>query len=258
MAPQKTTLTLLLSAALLTILFFYMLKPVPMPPHYHHFADQRGWLGIPNAWNVLSNIAIALPGLWCIFLFSSKKVQFNDPRERWLWMGVSIGIVLTAAGSSYYHLDPTNARLFWDRLPMTIVFMSFVAALIGERINISLGLWLWPVLIVIGICSVFAWYASELQGKSDLRFYIGIQVFTILVALIMWLSPSPYDRNGDLAIAVTCYGVALLCETFDQQIYSIIKGVISGHTLKHLLIGLAGACLIRMIWKRKRIKEKWI
>lgn len=242
-------------ATLLTVLVFYILKPIPQLQSYHHFADQRNFLGIPNAWNVLSNIAIALPGLWgLVLLFSPEKVLFNDHRERWLWIGVSIGLILTAVGSSYYHLAPDNSRLLWDRLPMSCVFMSLAAALIGERVNINLGLWLWPVLLGIGFYSVFLWYASEAQGKSDLSFYIGIQVFTILVAMVMLLSPSPYDRNGDLAVVIACYGLAMLCDLFDHQIHRLTGGVVSGHTLKHLAVGLAGAWLIRMIWLRKKEK----
>ncbi len=34
---------------------------------------------------------------------------------------------------------------------MTIVFMSLVAALIAERINLRAGLWLLPILLLIGV-----------------------------------------------------------------------------------------------------------
>jgi len=252
----KTSLILLVSTILLTAMVFYLLKPIPQFQSYHNFADQRSWLGIPNTWNVLSNIAIALPGLWGLFLlFSPKKIQFNDYRERWFWIGISMGLILIAVGSSYYHLVPDNSRLFWDRLPMTFVFMTLVAALISERINIYLGLWLWPALVGVGFYSVFSWYASELQGSSDLRFYIWVQTFTILVALIMLLSPSHYSRSWDLAVVTTCYGLALLFDMFDHQVHQFTGGVVSGHTLKHLAVGLAGAWLIRMIWKRKKEKR---
>jgi hypothetical protein len=41
-----------------------------------------------------------------------------------------------------HHLCRDNARLVWDRLPMTIAFMSMVAAIIAERISVRMGLWL--------------------------------------------------------------------------------------------------------------------
>jgi hypothetical protein len=113
----------------------------PQPLSYHHFADQRGWLGVPNFGDVASNFLFFLAGVWgLVFLFvKSNRDQFIDPRERWPYAFVFVGLVLTAFGSAYYHLAPDNARLVWDRLPMTIVFMPLVAALIAERINIKLG-----------------------------------------------------------------------------------------------------------------------
>lgn len=53
---------------------------------------------------------------------------------------------------------------------MTIVFMSLVSAMIAERIAIRVGLWLLPVLLIIGLASVVQWYLSELRGAGDLRF----------------------------------------------------------------------------------------
>lgn len=257
MVSKKTSIAFLVGVAVLIIVIGLLLNPIPQPQAYHNFADQRSWLGVPNAWNVLSNIPFALAGIWGLFLlFSPGKVQFIDYRERWLWIGVSIGLILTAIGSSYYHLAPDNSRLVWDRLPMTIVFISLVAALISERIDMCLGLWLWPVLLAIGFCSVLLWYGSELRGAGDLRFYLGMQCFTILVLLIMIVAPSPYTRSGDLALVALFYGLAILFEMFDHQIYMFNKGIISGHSLKHLAAAMAGVWLLRMIWKRKR-KESY-
>lgn len=166
-------------------------------------------------------------------------------------MSFAIGLILTAIGSAYYHLAPDNSRLVWDRLPMTIVFMSYVSALISERINIYLGLGLWPILLGMGFYSVLFWYASELRGVGDLRFYIGVQAFTLLVTLVMLAVPSPYNRTWDLAIVLLFYVLAGLFELFDHQIYKLNGGMIGGHTLKHVAGAISGAWLIRMLWKRK-------
>lgn len=254
MVSKKTSIILLVVIPLLLIVLGLLIGPIPQPQSYHNFADQRNWLGVTNGWNVLSNILIALAGIWGLFLlFSPGRVQFIDNRERWLWMGVSIGLILTAVGSGYYHLAPDNYRLVWDRLSMTIVFMSYVAALISERINICLGLWLWPVLLGIGFYSVLQWQASELHGVGDLRFYLGVQVFTILVTLVMLLTPSPYNRSLDLVVVLMLFGLARLFEMFDHQVFMFTRGLISGHTLKHLTVAMAGIWLIRMIWRRKII-----
>jgi hypothetical protein len=243
---------LLIAILMLIITLGLFLNPIPQPQAYHNFADQRSVLHIPNAWNVLSNIPFALAGIWGIFLLSSpKKIQLIDNRERWLWFGVSIGLILTAVGSSYYHLAPNNSRLVWDRLPMTIVFMSYVAALISERMSMPLGFWLWPLMLGIGFLSVLTWKISELHGTGDLRFYLGVQAFTILATLVMLFTPSPYTQTWDLAFVALFYGLAILFENLDHQVYMFSGSIISGHTLKHLSAALAGAWLIWMIRKRK-------
>jgi hypothetical protein len=249
---KKTSPVLLVGIAILIAMIGLLIKPIPQPQTYHNFADQGTWQGIPNAWNVLSNIPFALVGIWGLFLlFYADKLQFVDNRERWLWAGVSIGFILTAFGSGYYHLAPDNARLMWDRLPMTIIFMSYAAALISERINVSLGLWLWPLLLGFGFYSVFHWHLSELQGAGDLRLYFGVQAFVLLATFVMLITPSLYDRNGDIVVVAILFVLAKLFEMFDHQFDVVTRGYFSGHTLKHLISALAGAWLLRMLWKRK-------
>lgn len=42
---------------------------------------------------------------------SQLKTRFLHSPERWPYVLVFIGLLLTAFGSSYYHLSPNNARL---------------------------------------------------------------------------------------------------------------------------------------------------
>ena len=67
----------------------------PQPLSYHHFADQRTWLGVPNFGDVVSNLLFLLAGvLGLVFLFGkSSHGQFLDPRERWPYVFVFVGIV---------------------------------------------------------------------------------------------------------------------------------------------------------------------
>lgn len=249
---KKTSIILIVVITVLLILMGLFLKPIQQPQAYHDFADQRSWLGIDNAWNVLSNISFALVGIWGLFfLLTPGKASFIEYRERWPWIGVSIGFILTAMGSGFYHLSPDNDTLVWDRLSMIIIFMSLAAALVTERIHVLLGLWLWPLLIGVGFCSVLVWHTSEKVGIGDLRFYIGVQEFSVLVTLIMLFSHSPYTRNGDLAFVVLFFGLARLCEIYDHQIFNFTDGIVSGHTLKHLSGALAGLWLMCMIRFRK-------
>jgi hypothetical protein len=223
-----------------------------LPPSYHHFADQRTWLGIPNFGDVASNIVYLIAGLWGLVFLASKSGSnyFLEPRERWPYFLVFLGLVLTAFGSAYYHLAPDNDRLVWDRLPMTIVFMPLVAALIAERVNLKLGLWLLPILTVVGLGSVIQWHFSLEHGAGDLRFFGAVQLYAVLALFAVLLLPPRYTRGSDLLIVAGLYMFAKIAELADRQIFSL-GHVVSGHTFKHLASGLAGLWILRMLQKRQ-------
>jgi hypothetical protein len=227
-----------------------------LPPSYHHFADQRSWLGVPNFGDVASNIAFLLAGLWGLAFLSRKSSvgQFIDARERWPYVVVFFGMLLTAFGSAYYHLAPDNDRLVWDRLPMTIVFMPLVSALIAERVNLKLGLWLLPILTAVGIGSVLQWHSTVQQGAGDVRFYAAVQLYAVLALFIVVLLPPAYTRGSDLLVIAGLYTLAKICELADRQIFSF-SHIISGHTLKHLAAGVAGYWILRMLQKRQPIQN---
>jgi len=249
---RNTAFAVLIGVTAVVIAAMFLSPRFPQPLAYHNFADARPWLGIPRFGDVVSNLPFAIVGLWgLIFLRRWTRQCFLDPRERWPYYFVFIGLVLTAFGSSYYHLAPDNARLVWDRLPMTIVFMSLVAALIAERISVRAGVWLLPLLLAIGIASVVQWHLSEVAGHGDLRFYAAVQVYAGLVLLLMLLFPARYTRTSDLAVVVGFYVLAKLLETFDRSIFDNLGHVVSGHTLKHLAGAAAGYWILRMLQRRR-------
>jgi hypothetical protein len=151
------------------------------PQSYRQFADQRRWLGIPNFADVTCNFPFAVVGIWGLWFVLPPFARF--------------GLFLTAFGSSYYHWAPDNARLVWDRLPMTLVVRPLVAAMIAERISLKAGLWLLPLLTVIGAGSIRQWYASELHGEVDLRMYAAVQAYALAVLLLALPWPPRYTRG---------------------------------------------------------------
>jgi hypothetical protein len=241
-----------LALALVVGIAALLVPRTDLPLSYHHFADQRRWLGVPNFGDVASNFAFLLSGLWGLaFLYRKSSLnQFVDARERWPYLVVFLGMLLTAFGSAYYHLAPDNDRLVLDRVPMTIVFMPLVAALIAERVNLKLGLWLLPILTAVGIGSVIQWHFSVEHGAGDLRFFGAVQLYAVLALFAVLLLPPRYTRGSDLLIVAGLYMFAKIAELADRQIFSL-GHVVSGHTLKHLASGLAGFWILRMLQKRQ-------
>ena len=241
---------LLIAVAALIAIIALLLPPMPQPQDYHNFADHRRWLGIPNFGDVVSNVPFAVVGLWgLISVVRMRSGRFADPRQRWLYVVMFSGLILTAVGSTYYHLAPDNARLVWDRIPIMIVFMALLAAVIAERVNVGVGLALFPVLETAGIGSVLVWRAGEPQGHGDLRFYAAVQVYAILVLLLALLFPAKYTRGADFAAVVGFYVLAKILEESDRQVFALVD-IVSGHTLKHLAAAAAGYWILRILQKR--------
>lgn len=254
MLSKRTGVVVLVSLTLVVIIAAILAPRLAQPLAYHNFADRRVWLGIPNFADVVSNVGFALVGIWglLVLLGKSSRAQFVDSRERWPYVIVFAGMVLTAIGSSYYHLAPDNDRLVWDRLPMTMVFMALVAAMIIERISVPIGLAVLPILLLVGITSVVQWHISEINGASDLRFYAALQAYAVLLLLAILLLPPRYTRSSDLPVVVGFYVLAKITEAADRPIFAF-GHVVSGHSIKHLAAAAAGLWILRMLAKRRPV-----
>ena len=225
----------LMVASLLALL---LLPPIPQDQSYHQFADTRTLLGVPNFWNVVSNIPFIVIG--ALGLRQSRR----DPAVILLFLG----ILLTGFGSSYYHLDPNDRTLFWDRLPMAISFMAILAITVEERVNARAGAVLLLPLIAIGVLSLLLW-----RWAGDLRLYVWVQFFPCLALPLLFLVlPPKYTGTFYWVIAAALYALAKLFEFYDGAIYSA-GAILSGHTLKHLAAAAACVAILRYFQKRQPI-----
>ena len=233
-----------------------LVPPIPQDPAYHRLADARTLLGIPNALNVLSNAPFVLVGAWGAWVVrpgGRSSARFIDDRERWAWMVLFAGLFLTGFGSAYYHLAPDHTRLMWDRLPLAIALMGLFAAVITERIGVGFGLAALAPLVAIGVGSVLWWHAGELRGRGDLRAYAIVQFYPIVaVPLMLYAWPPRYTLGSAIMATVGVYGFAKVFELLDAEVLRQ-GGVVSGHTLKHLVAGGAGFIIIWMLEARRPI-----
>lgn len=245
---------LLLACAVAIILAVALLPPFPQPQDYHRFADTRALLGVPNFLDVVSNLAflaVAVAGLDAVL--RPGRVAFIDRTEHLPYALFFLALAVTAFGSAWYHLAPDNARLFWDRLPISVCFAALLSAVIAERYSIKAGLALLPPLVAVGAGTVFYWYRSELAGGGNVLPYFAFQVYALFaILLLMRLFPSRYSRGADLYRAAMLYGAALAAELLDRHIYALGQAI-GGHTLKHLLAALAMYQVVRMLRLRTRV-----
>lgn len=235
----------------LCLLAAFVLPAVPQAPSYHDFADHRPLLGIANFLDVVSNIGFLLVALLGFRVVFRTPTAFALAGERIPYLVFFAGMLLTAIGSAYYHLAPDNERLFWDRLPMTIAFMSLLAAQVADRLSVHAGLVLLAPMLLLGAASVLYWRATEQAGVGNVLPYGILQAYTVLMLfLVTWLYPSRYTRGRDLYWVFTAYVVAKLFELFDRQVLAL-GHVIGGHAIKHLAAALGGLVICRMLLLRR-------
>jgi hypothetical protein len=228
------------AAASLLVLAFALHGPIAQFADYHAFADARALGALPNAANVLSNLAFAvaaLAGLW--------KLRAGRRADRSVWTLFALALFATAVGSTIYHLAPSDTTLVADRLPIAWACAMLGAAFLGERLDRR---WRSPAALAAGFwiatASVLVWWFGQRAGGSgDLRPYLFLQVAPMLlipIALLLRLRAPAAVALPDAAWwgTLALYALAKVVELRDGAIYAA-HGLLSGHTLKHLLAAAA-------------------
>lgn len=226
-----------------------LLPAMPQPLSYHQFADCRTIWSIPNFFNVVSNLPFLAGGALGLARIWRDGGRCIDPREQLPYLVFFLGALLTCFGSAYYHAAPDNARLVWDRLPMTLGFAGLVAAAIAERADLRLGLRsLWP-LLAIGVATTLYWYGSERLGRGNLVPYAAFQGWSVavIVLLVAAFPARRYTQGALLAWAAAWYGLAKVIEFYDLAIFRLLGGTLSGHTIKHVLASFAVFAIVRQL-----------
>ncbi|MFZ6709123.1 hypothetical protein [Undibacterium sp. TC9W] len=242
------TLPLLISA--LAALALLLHGPIAQLAHYHDFADQSDWAGILHAIDVLTNFGfamVAMVGAW----FLLEKYRKGD-------VGIAfpayclfvLSIAATTVGSSYYHLAPDDARLFWDRLPIAFACCSLLAAVRADTLSdmdARKAFMELVLLLMAALMSVIWW-----QQTGDLRPYLLIQGLTlVLIPLLQWIWKAERADRLAFGAAMFLYVIAKITEMQDGQILQQLQ-FMSGHSLKHLLAALAAGLIV---WRWRARKE---
>lgn len=234
-------------------LIFIFVDPISQSQKYYNFSDKNNYFCINNFWNVISNIPFIIIGLVGIYDNKREKLKHDNYKITPIYNTFFLGVFLTGFGSSWFHLNPNNATLVWDRLPMTIGFMALTTGLLSEYLYRNLQKRIFFPLLFIGFISVLYWYYTEQQGRGDLRLYVLVQFLPLLlIPLIALTHQSRFTHNNLLIGVILFYLLAKLAEHYDQEIHQVL-GFISGHSIKHLLAAIATYLVLVMLRNRKQI-----
>lgn len=199
-----------------------------------HYVDTRTCLGVPNAGDVLSNLAFLVMGVWGLARLHARN---DAPVGAHCFF---VGLILTWTGSSFYHLDPDlPQRLIADRLGMAVAFAGFLGIAVGERVSVRAGKATVELVLVAGLLA--AWLARE-----NLTPWVVVQFGGMALAVALALTrPLPGALGVPLGSVLFFYVAAKFFELGDVTMFDATGQIVSGHTLKHLAAALAA---LPVVW----------
>ena len=243
---EQKKLIILISLFAVSLVAVMLFGKIEQPQSYHNFADNRNFFGIPNFFDTVSNLLfffVGMSGAWFVYKNVRKEARFS-------WLTLFTGVTLVSFGSGYYHWNPNDSTLVWDRLPLNMGFMGLFSAVLTEFINPKLEKYILVPAVILGVLSVIYWHYAD-----DLRFYIWLQAVTFLaITAVIFMYKRRFTLRRYLLYAFGFYILSKFAEFSDRTIYSATNNLLSGHTLKHALAALA-VFYIYLMLKRREPRE---
>ena len=243
---EKKKISILISLFAVSFIAMMFFGKIEQTQSYHNFADNRTFFGIPNFFDTVSNLLfsfVGMTGSWFVYKNVRKEARYS-------WLTLFAGVTLVSFGSGYYHWNPNDSTLVWDRLPLIMGFMGLFSALLTEFINPKLEKFLLVPAVLLGALSVLYWHYV-----GDLRFYIWLQAVTLLaITAVIIMYQGRFTLRRYLLYTFGFYILSKFAEFSDRTIYSATNNILSGHTLKHILAALAVFSVYLML-KRRDTRE---
>lgn len=234
---EKYELALL--CAVLALLTVAIVAPaVAQSAQHHHFVDQRAWGYIPFAADVLSNLPFLLWGVLGLSLLARQPRSAAccaDAASRRLMGLFFAGLVVTAFMSAFYHWQPDNEGLTFDRLGMVLAFAGLMGLAAAGRVSARAGALLALAVLLLGPLSIWVWSASgNVLPWAVLQF--GGMLLVLCLAVHKPLLGAPDIRWGWV---IVIYALAKCFEMTDEGVFAATSQLVSGHSLKHVVASFA-------------------
>lgn len=200
--------------------------------HGHPFVDARTLWGMPNAMDVLSNLPLAIAGVCGWWGLRRGLLDADTRRPLQVFF---IGLLLTAAGSTWYHWAPDPLGLALDRLGMAITFAGAIALAVAERVGPR------PAVTTLGLVLVMASISAWLPlTHGNVLPWVVVQFGGMALIVAMALrAPRPGALGVRLGALIAIYALAKLFEMGDEAVFHATGGTVSGHSLKHVTAAFA-------------------
>jgi hypothetical protein len=244
MSPTRRELALLAFVAVLALVAL-VAPPLAQPPLAHGFADQRTLWTVPHALDVLSNLPFAFAGAYGLWVLKRARPLLSAA-ERGCALLFFTGLLVTAAGSAWYHLAPGDLGLAIDRGSMSFAFAGLLGLLAGTLVSERAGPAVAASLLLIALASVAGWFATGNVLPWALVQFGGIP---LLLLAVLRRAPA-HALQVRWGLVLLAYAVAKWFELNDQLLFEASGQLLSGHTLKHIAAALAAWPLIAAVADR--------
>lgn len=213
-----------------------MVGPRATHGEFHRYADQRTWLGVPHAGDVLSNLTFFVAA-WLGLSWARRGLVVPRP----LYNGTAVAIAAIGLGSGAYHWWPHDVTLACDWGPIVVALMFLLASLSRDRFGPAPGSL--TLLVVGALSSVMIWYVGGGTSGGDMRWYVAIQGAGVLLPLLFALLRPGHASMSLIAFAVGWFVLARIAHRHDRALLELTG--ISGHSLKHVCAAIAAGTGLR-------------
>lgn len=233
MTPRARVIAALVGAVVVALTVAIVVGPVTRTPGFHAYADRRGWLGLPNAGDVLSNLAFVVVAALAARRLRAPTVA--APRR--LAIAAVVAVALVGVGSGVYHVAPADAALAFDWAPIVIALVMLTACVVGDRGGVALGRGVALVGVPLAVGVVAIWWAGGGTRGGDMRWYVAMQGTAVLLPLgVALIAPGRIARLP-LVAALAAFVVARSFTARDA--WWLAQVGVSGHALKHVAAAFA-------------------
>jgi len=154
------------------------------------------------------------------------------------WMFFA-GLIVTAAGSVFYHLQPDALRLAADRAGMAVACAGLVGFAVCERVSARAG---WPAAWFTLGAGLLAAIACQ---RGNALPWALVQAGGIgLMAALALARPAIGAIGARFGWATAAFALAKIFELSDRAIVEASHGLFSGYALKHLTAAFAALLVL--------------